>query len=159
MKVYTEQEYKSKAEAYCSSAEHCTSEVKQKLKLWGASEEQVHAIVAFLTHERFIDDMRYSRAFVRDKYRFAKWGRMKIVQSLKQKNISSECIAQALSAIDEDEYKQGLKDLLRQKRKSVSGKNQYERNAKLIRFAVGKGFLIEEVLCFVKQEDWNEYMD
>jgi regulatory protein len=84
---------------------------------------------------------------------------MKIVQSLKQKNISSECIAQALSAIDEDEYKQGLKDLLRQKRKSVSGKNQYERNAKLIRFAVGKGFLIEEVLCFVKQEDWNEYMD
>ena len=159
MKVYTEQEYKSKAEAYCSSAEHCTSEVKQKLKLWGASEEQVHAIVTFLTHERFIDDMRYSRAFVRDKYRFDQWGRMKIVQALRMKRLSSGEIESGLAEIDAEEYRNILRNLLEKKAKTVKAVSDYDRNRKLIRFAVGRGFTMDEIMQQIKQCVSDEYLD
>lgn len=96
---------------------------------------------------------------MRDKYRFARWGRVKIVQALRMKHLSSEEIEAGVAEIDEEEYAKGLRDLLRQKSKSVSGKNEYERNTKLIRFAVGRGFTMGEVLRYVKQIDPDEFMD
>ena len=94
-----------------------------------------------------------------DKYRFAKWGKVKIAQALQLKKISYNTCRQFLNEIDEEEYEKGLRDLLRQKSKSVSGRNEYERNTKLIRFAVGRGFTMNEVLRYVKQADPDELMD
>lgn len=159
MKEYTENELKYKAEAYCSSTEHCPSEVLTKLSQWGADAEMSERILKHLQHERYVDSARYCRAFVRDKYRFARWGRMKISQALRMKHLPSEDIEAGMAEIDEAEYERGLRDLLRQKSKSVSGKNEYERNTKLIRFAVGRGFTMDEVLRYVKQVDIDEFMD
>ncbi len=159
MKEYTEDELKYKAEAYCSTTEHCPAEVMAKLIQWGADGEMSERILAHLQKERYVDSVRFCRAFVRDKYRFARWGRVKIVQALRMKHLSSEEIEAGVAEIDEEEYAKGLRDLLRQKSKSVSGKNEYERNTKLIRFAVGKGFTMGEVLRYVKQIDPDEFMD
>lgn len=159
MKEYTEDELKYKAEAYCSTTEHCPAEVMAKLIQWGADGEMSERILAHLQKERYVDSVRFCRAFVRDKYRFARWGRVKIVQALRMKHLSSEEIEAGVAEIDEEEYAKGLRDLLRQKSKSVSGKNEYERNTKLIRFAVGRGFTMGEVLCYVKQIDPDEFMD
>ena len=103
-------------------------------------------ILEHLKKERYLDTQRFCKAFVCDKYRFARWGRMKIAQALRQKQLSSEDIAAGLDEIDETEYCENLKELLRQKSKTVSGKNEYEPNTKLIRFAVGRGFTVDEVL-------------
>lgn len=159
MKEYTEDELKYKAEAYCSTTEHCPAEVMAKLIQWGADGEMSERILEHLQKERYVDSVRFCRAFVRDKYRFARWGRVKIVQALRMKHLSSEEIEAGVAEIDEEEYAKGLRDLLRQKSKSVSGKNEYERNTKLIRFAVGKGFTMGEVLRYVKQIDPDEFMD
>jgi regulatory protein len=159
MKEYTEDELKYKAEAYCSTTEHCPAEVMAKLIQWGADGEMSERILAHLQKERYVDSVRFCRAFVRDKYRFARWGRVKIVQALRMKHLSSEEIEAGVAEIDEEEYAKGLRDLLRQKSKSVSGKNEYERNTKLIRFAVGRGFTMGEVLRYVKQIDPDEFMD
>ncbi|WP_300727299.1 regulatory protein RecX [uncultured Bacteroides sp.] len=159
MKEYTENELKFKAEAYCSSAEHCSAEVEAKLQAWGADAEVTERIVAHLRKERYLDDTRFCKAFVRDKYRFTRWGRMKIVQALRMKHLPSDAIQAGLEEIDEEEYSNGLKELLRQKARSVTGKNEYERNAKLIRFAVGRGFAMDEVMRFVKQTDSDDYLD
>jgi regulatory protein len=159
MKEYTEDELKYKAEAYCSTTEHCPAEVMAKLIQWGADGEMSERILEHLQKERYVDSVRFCRAFVRDKYRFARWGRVKIVQALRMKHLSSEEIEAGVAEIDEEEYAKGLRDLLRQKSKSVSGKNEYERNTKLIRFAVGRGFTMGEVLRYVKQIDPNEFMD
>ena len=115
--------------------------------------------ISTLKKERYLDTQRFCKAFVRDKYRFARWGRMKIAQALRQKQLSSEDIAAGLDEIDETEYCENLKELLRQKSKTVSGKNEYERNTKLIRFAVGRGFTVDEVLRYIKQKDPDEFMD
>lgn len=159
MREFTDDELTYKAEAYCSSAERCPAEVEKKLVQWGGTPESVARIMAHLFKERYLDTSRYCRAFVRDKYRFNQWGRMKIVQSLRMKQLSADEIEEGLSEIDEDEYNEVLSRLLKQKAKSIKAGTMYERNSKLIRFAAGRGFLMDEILRYVKQVDDDEYMD
>lgn len=159
MKTYTETELKSKAEAFCSIAEHCPSEVMAKLSRWGADEETAEHIVCHLIAEKYIDTRRYCQFFTRDKYRFTQWGRIKIKQALKLKGLPSEDIEAGLEEIDEAEYGHLLKDLLRKKERSISARNEYERNAKLIRFATGRGYAIDEILKYVKDTTGHEYPD
>ena len=98
------EEARSKAEAYCSLTERCTDDVLRKLEQWGAPSGASDAIVEYLKKERYIDEQRYANAFVRDKYRFNQWGRIKIAQALRMKHVASEYIYAALDEIDEEEY-------------------------------------------------------
>ena len=129
-----------KLAARCSVSEQCLSDVEGKLAKYDLPEEEKTRILRHLVEEKYVDDGRYAEAYVRDKYRFNKWGRMKIVQGLRMKGIDKETIATAMEAIDEAEYQDILRDLLRAKRKSTKGKNEYEVNGKLVRFATGRGF-------------------
>ncbi|MDX9883144.1 MAG: regulatory protein RecX [Prolixibacteraceae bacterium] len=130
----------SRAASLCSRAEKCSSEIRERLAGWGANEEIAEEILKKLVVERFIDDVRYSVSFVKDKFRFNKWGRIKIAYMLRQKNISSEIIARALTEIDENAYRETLKKLLQGKAKKTTAKNQYDQKAKLLRFAQSHGF-------------------
>lgn len=130
----------AKIEAYCSKAEHCTSEVVTKLKSWNINGRQIAEIVAHLCKERYINDLRYSRCYVKDKFRYNHWGRIKIAQALRVKNINEDDIKEAIEELDQQEYETTLKRLLAQKRKSIKASSDYERNGKLVRFALGRGF-------------------
>ena len=116
------------------------SDIEAKLSRYDLTEEERTRILRHLVEEKYVDDRRYAEAFVRDKYRFNKWGRIKIAQGLRMKNIDSETIKSAMEAIDEAEYLSILRDLIKAKRKSTTGKNDYEINGKLMRFATGRGF-------------------
>ena len=98
-----------------------------------------------LETEKYIDDERYCRAFVNDKFRFAKWGKMKIAQGLYMKKIPSDVAWRHLNEIDEEEYLSILRDLLASKRKSIHAKDDYELNGKLMRFAVSRGFELKDI--------------
>lgn len=130
----------AKIEAYCSKAEHCTSEVVTKLKSWNINERQIAEIVARLCKEKYINDLRYSKCYVKDKFRYNHWGRIKITQALRVKNINEDDIKEAIEELDQQEYETTLKRLLAQKRKSIKASSDYERNGKLVRFALGRGF-------------------
>ena len=129
-----------KLAAKCSISEQCLSDIETKLSRYDLTEEERTRILRHLIEEKYIDDCRYAKAYVRDKYRFNKWGRIKIAQGLRMKGIDSETINNAMGAIDEDEYLGILRDLIKAKRKSTRGKNDYEINGKIARFAVGRGF-------------------
>ncbi len=159
MKTYTDVELRQRAERYCVTAERCLLEVKQKLRQWEAAPETIDKILEFLLKARYVDEQRYSKAFVRDKYRFNKWGRVKIMQMLQLKKISPEDIDAGLDEIDEQEYFEGLKELLSVKSRSVTARNVYERQAKLIRFAVGRGYTIDEAKRCVEHEDADEFFE
>ena len=79
-KECTEEEARLKAEAYCAMSEHCSDDVFRKLEQWGAPLAAYDSILGYLRKEKFVDDQRYAIAFVRDKYRFSQWGRIKIAQ-------------------------------------------------------------------------------
>ena len=129
-----------KLAAKCSISEQCLSDIETKLNRYNLTEEERTHILRHLIEEKYIDDCRYAKAYVRDKYRFNKWGRIKIAQGLRMKGFDSETINNAMGAIDEDEYLEILRDLIKAKRKSTRGKNDYEINGKIARFAVGRGF-------------------
>ena len=136
----TEQEAYLQLTALCAQAEHCQQEMRDKMRRWELDETAQNHIVARLVKERYVDDERYARAFVKDKIRYNKWGRRKVQQALWQKHIDTDIQQRVLDEIDEKEYLDILRPLLKQKRKSIKAENDYELNQKLVRFALGRGF-------------------
>ena len=86
----TDEEALNRVASYCSTAEHCRAEINEKLQRWGIAYDTIARILDRLESEKFIDDERFCRAFVNDKFRFAKWGKMKIAQGLYMKKIPSD---------------------------------------------------------------------
>lgn len=158
MKNLTEKEALYKIAAFCSTAEHCLSEVKAKLTAWEISPEQQENIIGYLIKEQYINEERYARFYVNDKFRFNKWGKNKIKQSLQLKGISPEITKKALDFIPTDEYMDILHQLLNAKSKSIKARNDYERNGKLIRFAIGRGYEITDIKQCLSNNDYD-YMD
>lgn len=146
-----------KLAAKCSTSEQCLSDVESKLAKYDLTEEERTRILRHLVEEKYIDDRRYAEAFVREKYRFNKWGRIKIAQGLRMKGIDSEAISTAMKAIDEAEYLDILRDLIKAKRKSTRGKNDYEINGKLVRFATGRGFEYAAIRQCMGTDDFDDW--
>lgn len=136
----TESEGKTRAEAYCSAAEHCRSEVRAMLERHGAEKPDIESIINNLVKEGFIDESRYARAFVHDKVRFAKWGKVKIAQALWQKRIPQDITDAALESIEDDEYLAALRDVVKAKFRTVKGATEYERKMKTMRSVCSRGY-------------------
>ena len=156
----TEQEAYLQLAALCAQAEHCQQEMRDKMRRWGLDETVQNRIIDRLIKERYVDDERYARAFVKDKIRYNKWGRRKVQQALWMKRIDADIQQRVLDEIDEKEYLDILRPLLKQKRKSIKAESDYELNQKLLRFALSRGFgfdIIRQCLD-VGEEDYSEEM-
>ena len=129
-----------KAMALCSKREYCVSEITEKLKSWNTSDSDAEKIIRILIRENFINEKRYSEAFVKDKFNHNKWGKVKIASDLRVKSIPDELIRQALESVDEDLYKKRMKEIVLEHRKSIKAKNQYDLKGKLLRYGLSKGF-------------------
>lgn len=161
-KEKTEQEAYLQLAAVCAQAEHCEQEMRDKMKRWGVDIEAQNRVVERLTNERYIDNERYARAFVKDKVRYNKWGRRKVQQALWMKRIDEDIQQRVLDEIDDEEYLKVLVPLLKQKRKSIKAVNDYELNQKLVRFALGRGFdygIIRQCLDVDEDMDFDDEMD
>jgi regulatory protein len=144
----------TKAMNMCSHREMCASEIESKLESWGISGNDTGKILSLLVKENFISEERYACAFARDKFRYNKWGKIKIAAHLRAKKISSAAISAGLESIDNDLYINTLRTLIESHRRSVKAKNQYELKAKLIRFGLSKGFessLLYEILNLAEE--------
>lgn len=141
--TYEEALYKSAA--YCSQSEHCISELKNKLTQWSVTESDQFKIIRYLKEEKYLDEKRFAFAYVKDKFRYNKWGKIKIRLELHQKKIEKELIEAALEEIDEEEYKGMIIRLAKEKEKKLTYRNEYERKGKLYRFLTGKGFEMDVI--------------
>ena len=151
----TQQAFKKLA-ALCAKGEHCSGEMLNKMRLWGLDEEAQETIMSKLVAGKYIDDERYCRFFVNDKIKYNKWGRRKIEQALWQKQMDESISQKILDEIDDSEYLQVLKPLLKSKEKSIKANNDYERKMKLMKFAIGRGFsmnLIRQCIDGIDDED------
>lgn len=130
----------SKAMALCSRMEYCSGDIRKKMLSWGISTDDENKIVNTLVKENFINEKRYAKAFVRDKFRYNKWGKVKIAANLKAKGITGDIIETALGEIDNKEYADLIKNLIVSHRKTIKAKNQYDLKGKLLRYGLSKGF-------------------
>ena len=148
-KAYTVDQIKAKMEHYCAYQDRCHFDVEKKLREFFLIPEARDEILLGLMQEKFLDEERFAKSFVRGKFRIKHWGRKKIVQELKKRNISEYLIKKGLEEIDSAEYFTTMETLLRKKKESLSSKNDYEIQNKLISFMMNKGYeyeLIKEVI-------------
>ena len=158
-KEITEQEAYLQLAALCAQAEHCEQEMRDKMKRWEIDKAVQDRVLQRLIKERYIDNERYARAFVKDKIRYNKWGRRKVQQALWMKRIDNDTQQRVLDEIDEKEYLDVLRPLLKQKRKSIKADSDYELNQKLVRFALSRGFTFDIIRQCIDVDDEMEYAD
>ena len=139
----------SKVMFICSRQEKCCFDIRKKLRDWNLSYDDQDEIIQTLIEEKFLNEERYTNFYVRDKFRFNKWGKIKISHHLKQKQIPENLIDNALDQINEKDYKESLVDILSHKIKSIKEDDPYQLRAKLYRFAQGRGFESHLALNFI----------
>ena len=155
----SEQEAYLELAAICAQAEHCEQEIRDKMKRWGIESDVQNRVVARLVKERYVDNERYARAFVKDKIRYNKWGKRKVMQALWMKRIDDDIQQRVLDEIDDKDYVDILIPLLKQKRKTINAKSDYELNQKLVRFALGRGFDFGIIRQCMDVDDEMEELD
>ena len=133
----------------CSRREYCSSAVLQKIRQKGLDGKDAAAVLEHLVRERYVDDARYARAFVRDKALLAGWGPRKISFALSAKGISKEVVEEALGEVRPEDSGARMRQVLAAKWKSVSGKTLYDRRTKLLRFALSRGYQYDDVMRFL----------
>jgi regulatory protein len=141
-------EYKialQKAAAYCAKGERAASEVIEKLQKWDVENVDIEKIIQKLKDENFLNEQRYCNFYVNDKFRFNRWGKNKIAYMLLQKKVSKDFAYQALDNINENEYMSVLKELLKNREKSIKDDDKFQKKQKLFRFAFSRGFEIEMI--------------
>lgn len=159
----TEQEAYQRLSALCVTAEYCLSDMRKKMARWDLTDKDgepaegaEERVLERLVRERFVDETRYAHAFVRDKSRYNRWGRIRIQAELKRRNIPERIIEDALSEIVDEENLDTLRTLIEHKRSSVKGRNAYEIRGKLIRFALSRGFAMDDIYK-VLDADTDDY--
>jgi len=148
-KPLTPDQVLDKMAKYCAYQERCVKDVRDKLKAFEISEEEKAKIIDYLLDNRFVNDERYAKAFVRGKVNQSGWGVNKIRFHLIQKGIDKNIIDEALGQTDEEAYRQRLIEILETKSKTVKASNDFEKKRKLAAYAMQKGFegsLVWEVL-------------
>ena len=110
------------------------------LERHGVEKPDIESILKHLVKEGYVNEVRYARALVHDKVRFAKWGRVKIAQALWQKRISQGVADEALAGIDEDEYMTALRDVVASRYRLAKGATDYERKVKTMKSVCSRGY-------------------
>lgn len=134
-----------KLAALCAKAEYCTGDMEEKMQRWGLGEDDIRHNVDYLVGHKYVDDTRYCRAFVSDKITYNRWGRRKIEQALWMKHVPESVYGPVLDEVPEERYLEVLRPLLKAKEPTINAASDYERSMKLIKFAMGRGFSIEEI--------------
>ena len=143
MKEVTEQGAYLQLASLCARAEHCQYEMTAKMRSWEMSDEAQARVMQRLVSEHYVDDERFARAFVNDKIRYNKWGRRKVEQALWMKRIDDDIRQRVLDEVDDSEYINVLRALLKQKRRATKAASDYEMNQKLVKYALSRGFTFD----------------
>ncbi|MEL6667751.1 MAG: RecX family transcriptional regulator [Bacteroidota bacterium] len=139
---YTDREKALAAlQAYCAYQDRCHQEARKKLRNMGVYEDWAEEIITELIQDNFLNEERFARSYARGKFKMKRWGRNRIRQELKRRQISDYCIRKGLSEIDEEEYLQVMEsEVLRRHQQEKKAKHPWLRRRKLVDYMVKRGY-------------------
>lgn len=150
-KKVTPAEALERLQSLCARAEHCSWELRVKMRHWGIASDDADRIIASLEKQSFLDDERFARSFVRDRYRRARWGRLKIRAALYAKHVPAWLADEALTEIEDDEYQAGLDSVLAAKARALGDEAMtFEGRTKLFRHAASRGYELSLIASRIK---------
>lgn len=142
---------------YCAYQDRCHSEVRSKLIALQCYGDDLEEAISMLIEQNFLNEERFARSYVRGKFNSLKWGKNKIIQSLKFKQVSTYCINKGISEIDTSDYFNVILKLITSKWENLEKEpNDWHRSQKVTRYMLQKGFeqsLIQEAILIVKEEN------
>jgi regulatory protein len=137
----SERELLYKMKLWCDRQERCHSELRTKLYNESLYGSEVEWFIAELISQNYINETRFSQAYVSGKFRIKRWGRVKIIQNLKLKQVSPYCIKEGLKEIDEEEYSKTIATLIEKKQHDYrKEKNPYLLKNKIAKYVMSRGF-------------------
>ncbi|MCM8570933.1 RecX family transcriptional regulator [Gramella jeungdoensis] len=125
---------------FCAYRDRSQKEVEDKLNQMRMIPEAQEKIIISLMQDGFLNEERFARSFVRGKFRMKKWGRIKITQELKKRDISSPIIKLGLSEIKESDYLKTLYELAEKKEEKTKEPNSFKKKKKLADHLLRKGY-------------------
>ena len=149
-KNWSLEEARGKLETFCSYQERCPWELRRKLFEKGIQGEAIETILGELAASGFVDEERFARAYARGKFRIKRWGRNRIRQELKLRDISASIIQKGLSEIDGEEYFALLEREAEKKWEKTKEADAYKKRYLVTKYLLSKGFesdLIQEALA------------
>ena len=139
-KSHTVEEAQKKLEHYCSYQERCHDEVIQKLKSYNIIPQAIDLIVVHLIDNNFLNEERFACSFARGKFRIKHWGKRRITNELKARNISKYNIDRALKEITPDEYLESFHTIADKQWETVNEGNILKKKKKVMDYLLRKGF-------------------
>ncbi|WP_432712182.1 regulatory protein RecX [Pedobacter sp.] len=140
----------AKAEHYCAYQERSQYEIRNKLYEWGLHSRDVEELISELITTNFLNEERFAKAYVSGKFNINKWGKIKIKQGLKFKQVPDKMIVRALNGIDNDDYEKVLLDCAEKKLRTITEKDPYKRKHKLMTYLLTRGFENNLILVVLK---------
>ena len=134
------QQIQGKLEYYCAYQERCYKEVEEKLYSFKISAAEKEQILIYLIENNFINEERFAQSFVRGKHNYKSWGKNRIVNELKFRNISSRIIETALKEIPEATYLENFHALAEKNWEIIKEPKGQKRNKKFVDFLLRKGY-------------------
>ncbi|MEO1513995.1 MAG: regulatory protein RecX [Bacteroidota bacterium] len=141
---------------YCAYQDRCHQEVRSKLLDLGIYGMDLEEIIVELITDDFLNEERFARSYARGKFRIKRWGRIRIRQELKQRQISDYCIKKAMQEIEDADYLQCLTELLHNKKALLNESNPFILRNKLAQYAIRKGFESKLIWDILKQQDFTK---
>lgn len=124
----------------CARSEKSSGDALRLMRQWGVEEADRPTVLEALLRDRFIDDRRYAEAYVREKSHLSGWGSYKIRQGLQRKGVAQPLIEEALRQLSPDQGEACLFELLGRKMRTLKPKDRYDLRAKLLRYALSRGY-------------------
>ncbi len=150
-KVISERQAFTRMARLCSQKEYCSFDISQKLYRLNLNAHEIESVVNLLVKQNFISDERFVRSYIGDKVKFNKWGKRKIELALRQKKIPQSIIQKVFNEYSDSELNQSLEYVIEKKWRSVKGASDNERKGKLIRYALGRGFEMNEIISSMQK--------
>lgn len=139
-KTYTLEEAKRTLERYCVYQERCHQEVQDKLRQMRMIPEAVDEVIVHLLQHNFLNEERFAKAYVRGKFKYKNWGRNRLTQELKRRQISKFNITTALKELEELDYYGVFDSLAERKFETITESDKYKKRKKLADFLLYRGW-------------------
>ena len=140
IKSYTVAQAQKKLEYYCVYQERCHKEVIAKLRTLGMIPSVIDKIISELIKADYLNETRFTQSFVRGKFRIKKWGKNRILQELKVRDISSFNIKLGMKEISDDNYQKTFYELFEKRRREVKQLTKTEQKKKIFSYMSYRGW-------------------
>ena len=140
IKSYTLAQAQKKLEYYCAYQERCHKEVIAKLRTLGMIPSVIDKIISELIKANYLNETRFTQSFVRGKFRIKKWGKNRILQELKVRDISSFNIKLGMKEISDDNYQKTFYELFEKRRREVKQLTKTEQKKKIFSYRSYRGW-------------------